>query len=637
MRLPSISRLPAVLMLAAVLIGVAATLARPVAGDQPYRISEFVVSNAPGVQYDPVVSGPWVVWRPNPNEGRTLAYRHLDSQRTGTLTTSDFIVEGAADVVSGQVFVAESTAEGAKGIASYLLPSAARRTLVAPRGGTATFLGQLRASASTLVWAEGSWGSLDIRAYDLDRHQELLVTSASGQQETPAVSGNFIVWRDLREARDPYAHEAHIYAWDIAQRQEFRLTARPEPVFSPQVSGTTALWTVIRNGQHYIVAYDLTARVERTLAGPFSDTAGLAADGNLVVWSAPGQYDGDLFGYDLKTSRQFIVSRAVGVQSRPRLSGRALVWQDARAAGAGRNEYTADVLGAWITDAQGPDPPVTGAPAQADARIEILWPHGGAPVSDAGRANLAAWLFEGGTMDLAACQWNPRVQLWRAVNNDTARVVALGQKQGGVYFTEQPERRSIPTWEFNDIDVSPARDPRNKLFFFLTVDGVPSRTSIWTHGADARTYFPQPDEPGGLARLADLTAVEARLEVVWPHDNAPVTLARRANITAMVFQPGTLLSAPLEWQGTVRLHRALNNGVLEPAAVGVRRIVNGATMRYPVWDFNDVDVAVAATAGNKLYFTLSVDGVATSTNVWAHAADARTHFPEMDRPTSPCK
>ena len=52
-----------------------------------------------------------------------------------------------------------------------------------------------------------------------------------------------------------------------------------------------------------------------------------------------------------------------------------------------------------------------------------------------------------------------------------------------------------PVRDFNDIDVSEARDPQNKYYFRLEVEGVETYPTIWAHGADARTYFPEADVP----------------------------------------------------------------------------------------------------------------------------------------------
>ena len=48
-------------------------------------------------------------------------------------------------------------------------------------------------------------------------------------------------------------------------------------------------------------------------------------------------------------------------------------------------------------------------------------------------------------------------------------------------------------WDFNDVDISAARDPLNRIYFWVSVDGVPTDSNVWAHGADARTIFPQPD------------------------------------------------------------------------------------------------------------------------------------------------
>jgi len=41
--------------------------------------------------------------------------------------------------------------------------------------------------------------------------------------------------------------------------------------------------------------------------------------------------------------------------------------------------------------------------------------------------------------------------------------------------------------------VSLANDPLNRLTFWVTVDDITTYSSVWAHGADARTIFPQPD------------------------------------------------------------------------------------------------------------------------------------------------
>ncbi|TAK35013.1 MAG: hypothetical protein EPO21_07860 [Chloroflexota bacterium] len=125
-----------------------------------------------------------------------------------------------------------------------------------------------------------------------------------------------------------------------------------------------------------------------------------------------------------------------------------------------------------------------------DAKIEIVWPHDSAPVTAAALANIEVYLFQSGTLTPVGQEFDNPVRLWKALNNNPASPVSTGQKtivtRDGVTF---------PIWIFNDVDVSAAQDPANKIYFFARVDGVDSRHNVWTHGADPRTFFPQQDRP----------------------------------------------------------------------------------------------------------------------------------------------
>jgi hypothetical protein len=275
-------------------------------------------------------------------------------------------------------------------------------------------------------------------------------------------------------------------------------------------------------------------------------------------------------------------------------------------------------------------------PASIRAKIEIVWPHGGVSVREANLANITAYLISE-TNDTAsslpqppACDWDPAVKLWAALNADPARLVAVGQKRMATV-----DGRTFPVWDFNDVDVSAARDPANKLTFFTTVDGVRTLHNVWTHAADARTVFPQADVPTGtLSRPS--AALDSRIEIVWPHDGLPANQATLANITAYLFAPGTLQAIPpdVSWTPTARLHWSLNADTEKMPGMGIvgvpRTITASNGVKFQAWDFNDVDVSAARESLNKLYFWVSADEAVTFPNMWAHGVDARTIFPQPD-------
>lgn len=296
-----------------------------------------------------------------------------------------------------------------------------------------------------------------------------------------------------------------------------------------------------------------------------------------------------------------------------------------------------------FTPTPSPTPDVTPAalsrpiatPPIVRAKIEIVWPHGGATVREAELANITAYLINGSGigggsgMDAPPCAWEPTVRLWSALNNEPARPSAIGSKRmfsvGG---------RTYPVWDFNDVDVSAARDPANKLTFLVTVDGVTTLSNIWAHAADARTIFPQTDVPVGVLDAAP-EAVDARIQIVWPHDNLPIAEATRGNVTAYLFAAGTAhaLAPESRWRPTVRLHWSVNS---EPERVGSaiigmpRTVATSTGLQFLAWDFNDVDISAARDPLNRMYFWITVDDVVTYSTVWAHGMDARTIFPQID-------
>jgi hypothetical protein len=256
------------------------------------------------------------------------------------------------------------------------------------------------------------------------------------------------------------------------------------------------------------------------------------------------------------------------------------------------------------------------------ARIEILWPHGGARTQDASLANLAAMVFRPGTLDPVDERWQNRLELWVSINNSPAKQMAIGKRR---WF------RSYPVWDFNDVDVSPAWNEETTMIFFLRSSGRDIASTIWSHGVDGRTRFPHPPSPTGLGTSQE---VDTLIRIVWPHDRqgAPVGVldADYVNISVSVFAHGTNLSVPPDWDGQVTLYRALNNGPLQPVGRGTKRLVKEGSLTYPIWEFNNVEVSQARAPQTKYYFLAMVEGVPTYPSVWSHGYDARTILPHPD-------
>jgi len=271
--------------------------------------------------------------------------------------------------------------------------------------------------------------------------------------------------------------------------------------------------------------------------------------------------------------------------------------------------------------------------SQVDAKIEIVFPHNFAPVTQANLANIGVQLFTPGTLIPVPCNFNQTVRLWRALNANPAEQVGVGAKisrtVGGVTFQE---------WDFNNIDVSAARNPNNKLFFFVTVDNVGTNSNVWVHGADPRTIFPIQDTPTGVVGWPP--QVDAKVEIVFPFNGAPVSQARLANIGTDIFVHGTLNSVDNSLNPYVFLLRSLNANVGTFGATGDRISWTTGGVTHPRWVFNEVDVSEATaqvTPPNLILFRNVVNGVTTFTDVWSHGADVRTFFPIQDVPSQSCQ
>ncbi len=164
----------------------------------------------------------------------------------------------------------------------------------------------------------------------------------------------------------------------------------------------------------------------------------------------------------------------------------------------------------WIPD------DVESAPSAVDAAVQIVWPHDESgkeqPVAQAGQVNVGVDLFahplvpepisSGHRVRTVDFDFSQPVRLLRALNDGFLEPVGQGERVSHTTPRRNPSYRifDYPRWVFNDVDVSAARDPVNKYYFAIQVDGIETHTTIWAHGADARTYFPTRDVP---ARSAD--------------------------------------------------------------------------------------------------------------------------------------
>ena len=270
-----------------------------------------------------------------------------------------------------------------------------------------------------------------------------------------------------------------------------------------------------------------------------------------------------------------------------------------------------------------------------DGRIEVVWPHDWAPVTEAKQANLGMRLFLPGSLVPPPCTWTPEVKVWQALDTGPAQPL-------GVAVQRTVEGQPFPYWELNDVDVHLANDSQHKLYFMIQVSGVDATgTGVWAHAADPRTYFPQQDVPSGISGET-VSALDARIEIVWPHDAAGnaklVGEGNFVNVAVELFAHGTRLSVPVGWEPAgLTLYGAWNQEIGKPlASQAVMQVRQSGAITYPIWEFQNIPVAAATNPANKLYLWVMAKGVTTYPTIWTHGADARTFFPVQDEPIQGC-
>ncbi len=264
------------------------------------------------------------------------------------------------------------------------------------------------------------------------------------------------------------------------------------------------------------------------------------------------------------------------------------------------------------------------APRQVEARIGILWPHGGADPSQATYANLTATLLrEDGASP--ACGWEPTVTLWAAMGDQPARQVAVGARR---LLTEQ--NVTYPIYDFNDVDVRATYERQIPIHFSVRVDGVATAQNVWTHSATGQ-YLPtvRPELDGMVARIDG--AVDARLWVERTSNGAQVY--------ATILRAGTLLGVAQSAGGPVpQLRWALDNGVTEPELiVGQPETRQEDGFVYTVWRFPGLDPDGLLASASQARFWVEMPDVTVNSSVLAWGADIRTLSARLPVPVVGCR
>ncbi len=154
-----------------------------------------------------------------------------------------------------------------------------------------------------------------------------LVTRGAPYYETPAISGNRIVWVSW----PPKVHSIpQVELYDLRTHVAQPLSPTRAAQISPAIWGDRVVWTDFRNGNWDIYLRDLATNTERAITTDPADQFSPDIWGDRVVWTDFRNGNWDIYLYDLATNTEQRITTDPGSQTQPAISKDTIVWRDDR-------------------------------------------------------------------------------------------------------------------------------------------------------------------------------------------------------------------------------------------------------------------------------------------------------------------
>lgn len=140
-------------------------------------------------------------------------------------------------------------------------------------------------SGDKIVW-RSPYSSYPISGFDMDLWEEFSIEMEGSISNRPAISNNIVVWEKSSD----------IYGADISDSQnviKFPICTEPSSQYTPAISGYNVVWRDYRNGNQDIFGYNLLTHTEYIVTDNSASQQFPAISGNIVVWedNRNGHYD----------------------------------------------------------------------------------------------------------------------------------------------------------------------------------------------------------------------------------------------------------------------------------------------------------------------------------------------------------
>lgn len=299
--------------------------------------TEMQITTDENAQFDPAIDGDYIVFTDN-RAGNMDIYLH-------NLATGEEMPIAATEEdeflndVSGNYVVYTLVTFDDDDIYVTNIDTGDTRQITDPENTEFAMRRDPAVSGTYIVWQDDRTGSFDIYLYDLEADTETLLSTGEaglplgGDQIHPAIHENLVVWEDRRNLGNP-----DVYVYDISD-------PLATPILIPTDDGDVYLQGypdvygryVVFDQAHQadlsnrdIILWDLDSNAiawRTTNTGPQTRPR---IDGTRVVWEDSRNGNLDIYAYDILTESVDVVVDDPATQFLCDISGNRIVWTDLR-------------------------------------------------------------------------------------------------------------------------------------------------------------------------------------------------------------------------------------------------------------------------------------------------------------------
>ncbi len=295
----------------------------------------MMIAQAPGEEeqltfdsvfdWNPRVDDSCITWVQYSGEGKVWYYDTVSGNRNMVSNTPG---DQSDPDLSGGIIVWSDSRNGFSDIYSYNVQM--RKEEVVYRSSANKFKPAI--SGDYVVFED--FGTDDIRDIGLMKlgstAAPTYINPGAQDKANPDIDGDWVVYQQLDDGKEDW----NIYLYNLQTRETVQVTRDASTQQNPRINGESVVWEDNRNGKWDIFMYNI--KKDMTTAVTFDDVDDKepAISGSIIVWTRYGQDEtSDIYMINLQIPKTYTVCAGPGNQVNPDISVDKVVWQDDRFGG----------------------------------------------------------------------------------------------------------------------------------------------------------------------------------------------------------------------------------------------------------------------------------------------------------------